>query len=175
VRVGNHVIAFTDRLQGPQQQDLGRDVGDFVVLRADGLFAYQLAVVVDDAAQGVTDIVRGADLLSSTARQIHLQRCLGLATPRYLHVPVAVDGQGNKLSKQTLAQPLPGDPMPALLAAWAFLDQPNFDRAPLHVVEFWPLAIAAWNPQRLPPVAMLPSPRSIASPPRGAPARTTQV
>ncbi|MEP7183608.1 MAG: tRNA glutamyl-Q(34) synthetase GluQRS, partial [Betaproteobacteria bacterium] len=88
-RVGDATIGYRDRLQGSQWQDLARDVGDFVVRRADGLTAYQLAVVVDDAAQGITDVVRGADLLASTPRQILLQQLLGLGTPSYLHVPVA--------------------------------------------------------------------------------------
>ena len=124
VRVGDAVVAFQDRLQGLQRQALSSDVGDFVVKRADGLFAYQLAVVADDAEQGVTDVVRGADLLASTPRQIHLQRALGFPTPTYLHVPIAVHPSGEKLSKQTGAPPLPDDPLPALLAAWRFLDQP---------------------------------------------------
>jgi glutamyl-Q tRNA(Asp) synthetase len=97
-------ISFVDRAQGAQAQDLERDIGDFVLWRADGQFAYQLAVVVDDAAQGITDVVRGADLLDSTARQIYLQQRLGFPTPRYLHIPVAVNAAGEKLSKQTGAQ-----------------------------------------------------------------------
>jgi glutamyl-Q tRNA(Asp) synthetase len=151
-------IEHRDRLQGPQAQDLARDVGDFVVLRADGLFAYQLAVVVDDAEQGITDVVRGADLCASTPRQILLQRRLGFTTPAYLHVPVAVDARGLKLSKQTGARPLPREPVPALLAAWRFLEQPELGGAarPATAAEFWSAAIAAWNPARLPPVAMLP-------------------
>jgi glutamyl-Q tRNA(Asp) synthetase len=106
LRTGDTTVRFHDRVQGLQHQTLGREVGDFVLYRADGLFAYQLAVVVDDAAQGVTDVVRGADLLDSTARQIHLQQLLGYATPRYLHIPVAVDAAGEKLSKLTGARPL---------------------------------------------------------------------
>ncbi len=99
-------ITFVDRIQGEITQNLARDVGDFIVKRADGLFAYQLAVVVDDATQGVTHVVRGADLLDSTPRQIYLQQLLGFATPLYAHVPVAVNLAGEKLSKQTLAKPI---------------------------------------------------------------------
>jgi glutamyl-Q tRNA(Asp) synthetase len=100
------VLSFKDRWQGTQTQDLAREVGDFVLKRADGEWAYQLAVVVDDADAGITHIVRGADLLDSTARQIYLQRCLGVSTPVYLHVPVIVNEQGEKLSKQTGATAL---------------------------------------------------------------------
>lgn len=125
IRVGGARIAFTDAVQGGIEQDLARDVGDFVLLRADGLFAYQLAVVVDDAEQGVTDVVRGADLLDSTPRQIFLQRALGVPEPRHLHVPVATNAAGGKLSKQTLAMPVDAaDPLPALRSALAFLGQP---------------------------------------------------
>lgn len=118
-------IRFVDRVQGPQAQVLSRDVGDFVLYRADGLFAYQLAVVVDDASQGVTDVVRGADLLDSTARQIYLQRLLGAPTPRYLHVPVAVNAHGEKLSKQIAARPIDvRRRAEEIAAALAFLGQP---------------------------------------------------
>lgn len=105
VRVAGR-IAFDDRIQGHQEEDLATEVGDFVVLRGDGQFAYQLAVVVDDAAAGVTDVVRGADLLGSTGRQIHLQHLLGHPTPTYAHLPVVVNAAGEKLSKQTLALPV---------------------------------------------------------------------
>lgn len=157
IKVPAEPIAFVDRVQGPQAQSLRGDVGDFVVRRADGLIAYQLAVVVDDGAQGVTHVVRGADLLSSTPRQLLLQRALGLAAPSYLHVPVAIDRHGRKLSKQTDAAPLAGDPVRALLAAWAFLDQPQppATRTP---AEFWQFATHAWIPARIPPVRMLPAP-----------------
>jgi glutamyl-Q tRNA(Asp) synthetase len=96
-------IRFSDAEFGLQEQNLNADVGDFVLLRADGIFAYQLAVVVDDARQGITHIVRGADLLSNTARQIYLQEVLGLPTPQYRHLPLVLDPHGEKLSKQTQA------------------------------------------------------------------------
>jgi glutamyl-Q tRNA(Asp) synthetase len=159
------VIEYCDRLAGRQSQDLARDVGDFVVKRADGCFAYQLAVVVDDADAGITDIVRGADLAASTPRQIFLQRRLGFPTPSYLHVPVAVDAHGTKLSKETRAAALPAEPLPALLAAWRFLDQPlgSGSAAPQSVAEFWAHAIAAWAPSRIPPVPMLPVRHAVAA------------
>jgi len=103
LRTGADPVRFTDRVQGEISQSVQTEVGDFILQRADGVFAYQLAVVVDDAAQGITDVVRGADLLDSTARQIVLQRLLGVPTPRYLHVPVATNAAGEKLSKQTRA------------------------------------------------------------------------
>jgi len=100
-RTTDEIVRFVDRVQGAIEQSVGRAVGDFVLRRADGFTAYQLAVVVDDAAQGVTDVVRGADLLDSTARQILLQRALGLPTPRYAHLPAIVDAAGEKLAKQS--------------------------------------------------------------------------
>ena len=105
-RVGDGVVGFDDRVAGRIEQDVAHEVGDFVVRRADGLWAYQLAVVVDDAEQRITDVVRGADLLDNTARQIALQRGLDLVAPRYLHVPIVLNSRGEKLSKQTGAQPL---------------------------------------------------------------------
>lgn len=108
VRVDDTPISFTDGIQGPQSQVLSRDIGDFVLKRADGLFAYQLAVVVDDELQGISHVLRGADLLDSTPRQIYLQQALSYSSPSYLHVPVAANAAGEKLSKQTLAQPLDG-------------------------------------------------------------------
>ena len=125
LRTTAETIRFTDRVQGVREQVVARDVGDFVLYRADGQYAYQLAVVVDDAEQGVTDVVRGADLLDSTPRQIHLQRLLGLATPRYLHIPAALNAAGEKLSKQTGAAPVEG--RRALRTALAFLGQPDTD------------------------------------------------
>ncbi|MDO9401905.1 MAG: tRNA glutamyl-Q(34) synthetase GluQRS [Polaromonas sp.] len=111
-----------DRRLGGQQQNVEQAVGDFVLQRADGLWAYQLAVVVDDAAQGITDVVRGEDLLDNTARQILLQRALGLPTPRYLHVPLVLGENGEKLSKQNGAAPLaPGQPLASLRQAGELL------------------------------------------------------
>jgi len=124
LRVDHEVIGFEDGLRGHCEQDLAAEVGDFVLRRADGCWAYQLAVVVDDAAQGVTEVVRGADLLDSTPRQILLQRKLGLPTPDYLHLPLVLDADGRKLGKSLGALPVDaGDPWPALRAAWRFLGQ----------------------------------------------------
>ena len=112
------IVSWHDRRLGPQQQDVEQGVGDFVLKRADGLWAYQLAVVVDDAQQGVTDVVRGVDLADNTARQILLQQALGLATPRYLHTPLVLARNGEKLSKQNGAEPIDtSDPLRALNAA----------------------------------------------------------
>jgi glutamyl-Q tRNA(Asp) synthetase len=156
--VSNEAIGFRDRLQGWHEQRLASEVGDFVVKRADGLFAYQLAVVVDDAKQGITHVVRGSDLLTSTPRQIWLQQQLGLPTPAYLHHPVAIDVRGEKLSKQTEAAPLSTDPLPTLLNAWRFLEQTFPPSLPASVDGFWQWARRAWNPRVLPPVTMLPAP-----------------
>ncbi len=124
LRVNNQPIEFTDQRTGQHSEVLTSTVGDFVLKRADGLFTYQLAVVVDDAFQGITDVVRGADLLTSTCRQIYLQRALQLPTPSYLHLPVVVDPRGDKLSKQTKALPIPSGELEAadtLAKAFAFL------------------------------------------------------
>ena len=125
LRVPDEEIRFPDRWQGIQRERLTETCGDFVLKRADGCWAYQLAVVVDDAWQGVTDVVRGVDLLDSTARQIWLARCLGIAEPTYLHVPVVLAADGQKLSKQTGAAALSqNDPAPELRAAFEFLGFP---------------------------------------------------
>lgn len=149
LRVGASVIAFEDGVCGAQAQELGRGVGDFVLRRADGCYSYQLAVVVDDADQGITEVVRGADLLDSTPRQIHLQRALGLCTPVYLHLPLALDPSGRKLSKHDQARPVdPADPLPALRAALAFLGQAAPPQST--VGEFLHDAAAGFEPTRIP-------------------------
>lgn len=122
LRVPRQPIRFVDRIQGETECDLASSCGDFVVRRADGLPAYQLAVVVDDAFQQITDVVRGADLLDSTARQIHLQRCLGLPTPGYAHIPIVRRADGSKLSKRLRSDPIAArDGATALGQALAFL------------------------------------------------------
>lgn len=152
------VVRFVDALQGPQRQDVSREVGDFVLRRADGFWAYQLACVVDDAAQGITDVVRGADLLDSTPRQILLQRLLGLPTPRYAHLPLVVDAQGRKLSKSEASLPVdPRDPVPALAAAWRALGQdPTAIAACRDVGTLLANARVSFDPGRLPRATRLP-------------------
>lgn len=145
-------IAFDDLIQGHFEQDLSIEVGDVVLRRADGLWAYQLAVVVDDAAQGISDVVRGADLLDSTPRQILLQRALGLPTSRYAHLPLLLDKDGSKLSKSLASTPLDhNDPLPALRMAWTALGQsprvlPGQDR----VATWLQAAQDAFDPMRIP-------------------------
>lgn len=144
-------VIFDDELQGHISQNLTEDVGDFVIKRADGLFAYQLAVVVDDAAQGITHVVRGCDLLASTPRQIHLQRLLDLPTPRYMHLPVATNQTGEKLSKQTLAHPVSTNtPVATTLLALRFLRQnppEALQLGSLDEVLTW--AIRHWQPDAM--------------------------
>jgi glutamyl-Q tRNA(Asp) synthetase len=145
-------VEFTDAVQGRVVHNIERQIGDFVLKRADGLYAYQLAVVVDDAEQGISDVVRGADLLDSTPRQIYLQRLLGYPQPRYAHLPVAVNVLGEKLSKQTLAPPVTADePVTTLNAALRFLGQsPVTDCGPGDLQAFWALALAGWRIDRVP-------------------------
>jgi glutamyl-Q tRNA(Asp) synthetase len=139
------VITFDDRWHGPQMQNLATEVGDFVLRRADDQWAYQLAVVVDDADTGITHIVRGADLMDSTARQIYLQRCLGVATPEYLHVPVVTNEHGEKLSKQNGATALDNDkPLEALGAAARHLGLELGSEPRATLEQFYSAATAAW-------------------------------
>ncbi len=148
VKVDDSPVVFSDRLLGPQSEVLANSVGDFVLKRADGLWAYQLAVVVDDAFQGVTHVVRGADILGSTARQIYLQKALGLPTPLYLHIPLVMNADGEKLSKQTMAPPITrANAAEELGRALRFLgqDSPNFDS----VEEAWKWAFDHWETERI--------------------------
>lgn len=149
VRVSDTPIEFTDQVHGPVSEALSQTSGDFVVRRADGLYAYQLAVVVDDAWQGITEVVRGADLLDSTPRQIYLQRLLGLPQPDYLHLPVVLDGEGRKLSKRFGADPVSHQStLGALGEALAFLGH----RPPEHrdLEQRWAWALNHWDPSRIP-------------------------
>lgn len=157
IRTHDDLICFNDLIQGQICQRLQSEIGDFVLRRADGLFAYQLAVVVDDAELGVTEIVRGADLLSSTPRQIYLQQLLGLPTPDYAHLPVLVNTQGQKLSKQTLAPALAAtEPLAALRYAMHALG--HLPPVEIDTLEsFWQWAPTAWH------MANVPSRRTIAA------------
>lgn len=148
LRVDNSETGFTDRRLGRFSQRLESEVGDFVIRRADGLFAYQLAVVADDAFQGVTDVVRGEDLLDNTPRQIALQRALGLPEPRYLHLPLVLNDRGEKLSKQAGAKPLDdSDPLGCLESAWASLGFPRLgaDSVPAFYAAALPLWAERWG------------------------------
>jgi len=148
LRVPDVVVEFDDALQGPQRQNLRDAVGDFVIRRVEGFYSYQLACVVDDACQGITEVVRGQDLLDSTARQIWLQRCLGLPTPGYRHLPLVLDADGHKLSKSGGAFPVdPADPVPALQRALAFLHRPAMAT---HVHELLAQALTDFDPADLP-------------------------
>lgn len=144
-------MAFHDALQGHIEQDVDREVGDFVLLRADGCWAYQLAVVVDDAEQGISDVVRGADLVDSTPRQILLQQALGLPTPHYLHLPLLLDAQGNKLSKSLAAHPVDdANPLPVLRWLWSALGQEAAElRSAATLPELLQRAITAFRRERL--------------------------
>lgn len=152
IKTEDKTIGFDDVVQGNISQNLQRDIGDFVLKRAEGLFAYQLAVVVDDATQGVTHVVRGADLLNSTPRQMYLQALLHYPQPNYLHVPVATNAEGQKLSKQTLAIAInTQDTVAQLWDALHFLNQsPPQSLRDVDLNTFWPWAFKHWNPQKIP-------------------------
>lgn len=145
-------ISFDDLVHGRVVQRVDRDVGDFVLRRTDGLWAYQLAVVVDDADQGITDIVRGIDLLDSTPRQILLQRALGLPTPRYAHLPLLLGDDGRKLSKSDAALPVDIDhPLPLLEALWTLLGQESLPNASQQTAAgFLDAAVLAFQPESIP-------------------------
>lgn len=150
IRVPDRVIGFSDGIVGGYAQNLAGDIGDFVLLRADGYWAYQLAVVADDAEQGVTHIVRGQDLLVSTPRQIYLQQCLGVPTPQYAHLPLLTNAQGQKWSKQTLAPALDLNRREQLLRqVFRYLklpEAPETDR-PAELLDW---AVAHWDMGKVP-------------------------
>ncbi|MDM9595888.1 tRNA glutamyl-Q(34) synthetase GluQRS [Pseudomonas guariconensis] len=151
LRVPELIYRFTDRVQGAFEQHLGHEVGDFVIQRRDGLYAYQLAVVLDDAWQGVTDIVRGADLLDNTPRQLYLQELLGFSQPRYLHIPLITQPDGHKLGKSYRSPPLAADQAtPLLLRALRALGQatePGMERA--SPAEVLTVARQQWRPEAI--------------------------
>jgi glutamyl-Q tRNA(Asp) synthetase len=149
LRVRRETCVFTDKLQGPISDSPADISGDFIIRRADGLFAYQLAVVVDDDFQGVTQVVRGADLLDSTCRQICLQKALGIATPSYMHLPVVVSADGKKLSKRIRTDPVINqNPANSVSQALNFLGQEPPENLSLHAL--WDWALEHWNSTRIP-------------------------
>ena len=152
IRTDNTPIKFNDALRGPVLQRLQRDIGDFVLQRSDGVFAYQLAVVVDDGEQAVTHVVRGEDLLNSTSRQIYLQQLLGYPTPCYLHLPVVVNGKGEKLSKQTRAVPVnASNPVSELITVLRLLGQmPPPELIDADITSFWKWTRENWQSARIP-------------------------
>ena len=160
VRTTSEPMAIQDRLQGPFEQSLEGEVGDFVLRRREGFIAYQLAVVVDDALQGITDVVRGTDLLDSTPRQVWLQRLLAYPTPRYMHLPVVIAPGGEKLSKQTGAAAV--DARCAGELAWRILGElrqaPPPELRGAAPAELWAWAVAHWHPQQLAGVRNIPAP-----------------
>lgn len=139
----DEVVTVEDRLQGTLRQNLAADIGDFILHRRDGLYSYQLAVVIDDAEQGITDVCRGTDLIDSTPRQVYLQRLLGYSRPAYLHLPVAINIAGQKLSKQTHAEPVRPADSHVLAAAMAFLGHP----VPPELVGAAPAEMLEWGVQ----------------------------
>ena len=143
----NQNIIFNDKIMGKQQQNIQTDCGDFIIKRRDGLFAYQLAVVVDDDEQGITEVVRGEDLLDSTPRQIYLQQLLGYSHPDYFHLPLAIDMDGQKLSKSTGAASIEGiAPVKNLIRALNFLGQKTpIDIEQYEIQDIWSWAIQHWN------------------------------
>lgn len=152
IRTNDEAITFYDKVQGKICQNINKQVGDFIIKRADHLFSYQIAVVVDDNEQGVTDIVRGSDMLGSTPRQIYLQHCLNYTTPSYLHIPLAVNSDGSKLSKQNKAMPIDStDPRPQLLQALQFLRQnPPEALRDTDIETIWQWTLKHWSVDHIP-------------------------
>jgi glutamyl-Q tRNA(Asp) synthetase len=151
VKTDQSTIVLTDRVRGTLSQQIAKDIGDFVLHRADGVFAYQLAVVIDDAEQNITHVVRGADLLDSTPRQIYLQQLMGLPTPDYMHLPIVTNAKGEKLSKQTFAAPVTQfNVLFQLMTALKFLGQsPPQELLGSDLNTFWQWAIQHWNPRNI--------------------------
>ena len=151
IKTNNNIIEFEDTLYGLVNQNLQNETGDFILRRSDKIYAYQLAVVVDDFAQGITNVVRGADLLDSTPRQIYLQKLLGYTTPTYMHLPIAVNNHGEKLSKQTKAAHLDiSNPVKQLIEAVSFLGQdPPIELVRENVMSFWKWAFINWDPGKI--------------------------
>lgn len=151
IALDDQTVGFVDRIQGHLEQHLAAEVGDFIVRRIDGFTAYQLAVVVDDHDQAITDVVRGQDLLWSTPRQIWLQRVLGFAVPRYAHVPLVYADHGRKLSKRDAAHPVDtNEPVTVLARAWHHLGQVEVPGSLCTSTQFWEWAIPLWNINRVP-------------------------
>ena len=158
MRTTNEIINFNDKVQGYNSQNIAKDIGDFVIKRADNLFAYQLAVVVDDEEQNITEVVRGSDMLDSTPRQILLQQSLGYSTPSYMHIPLATAMDGNKLSKQNMAPPINvEDPRPTLINALTFLKQcPPADLRDSNIETIWDWVINNWSIKAIPAKLSIP-------------------
>jgi len=152
LRTEAKTVSYEDKLQGRQTTNLANEIGDFVIKRADGLFSYQLAVVIDDEFQGVNNVVRGCDLLENTFAQLYLQKLLAYQPPNYLHIPILVNQNQEKLSKQTGAHALPTDhPLPQLVSAWKLLGQSTDSINKLTTPsEFWEWAIPIWEPKSIP-------------------------
>ncbi len=149
--VGRDTLVVDDRIVGEVVQDLAAEIGDFIIRRSDGFTAYQLAVVVDDQLQGITHVVRGADLLWSTPRQLWLQRQLGYATPSYAHIPLVYAADGHKLSKSDGAHPVRlHDPVRSLREAWHHLGQPEAPNGLDNPADFWAWAIPHWRLDQVP-------------------------
>jgi glutamyl-Q tRNA(Asp) synthetase len=163
IKTDNNIIEFEDSLHGLISQRLESETGDFILRRSDEIYAYQLAVVADDATQGITNVVRGADLLDSTPRQIYLQRLLGYPTPTYMHLPVAVNNRGEKLSKQTKAALLDvSNPVKQLIEAVNFLGQePPIELLGNNISSFWEWAIENWHPEKIHKKRTIPFPTKL--------------
>lgn len=151
IRTHDRSIGLEDPIQGPFYQNLHHDLGDFILQRRDGLFAYQLAVVVDDHHQQMTEVVRGFDILDNTPRQIYLQQQLGYSTPAYVHLPIITNNDGKKLSKQTYATPIHHENALAVLTyCWQALGQQPLPKHLKNIDTFWRYAIDLWDRNRIP-------------------------